>query len=77
MPQLEPHSPRVSNSGPSHTWSPNRCTWRQASGHWVQARSLVRTLSNSADWMDGASGNSPVRQLCVGSAPAALTISTR
>ena len=46
MPQLAPQRPRVSNSGPSQRWSPNWWTWRQASGHCVQARILVRTFSS-------------------------------
>ena len=77
MPQLAPQRPSVSNSGPSQTWSPNRWTWRQASGHCVQARILVRAFRSCAESMRSACSNCPVRQLRVGSAPAALTRSTR
>ncbi len=76
MPQLLPQRPMVSYSGPSHTWPANRWTCRQATGHWVQARTPIFLAVRACESTRSTPAKEPLRKLLVGRAPPASTAST-
>ena len=73
-PQLVPHRPSVSNSGPSQVCSPNRCApaGRRA-GTGCRRAAWCGPSAAVAELMRPAPSNCPLRQLRVGRAPAVST----